>query len=302
MKIPAIRFISDNTNIDFMQKRYISFIFTAILIILSILSIATKGLNYGIDFSGGVLIEARIQPAPDLTKLRNILNNLNIGEISLQNFSNDNSYIMIRLAKNINNHSQQQDIELIKSAITSHFPGKIEYRKIDYVGPQVGQELTRNGIYAILLSFLSIMLYIWVRFEWQYGIGLIIALIHDAIVAIGFMSFAGLECNLTSVAAILTIIGYSVNDSVVIYDRIRENIRKYRKLSISELINMSINNTLSRTILTVLTTLLATIALIFFGGESIRSFSLVVFFGIIIGTYSSIFVSAPILIHLNLKR
>ncbi|MFV9875008.1 MAG: protein translocase subunit SecF [Rickettsiales endosymbiont of Dermacentor nuttalli] len=301
MKIPAIRIIPDNTNIDFMKKRYISFIFTTVLVILSILSIAIKDLNYGIDFSGGVLMEVRIQPPPDLTKLRHTLNNLNIGEISLQNFSNDNSYIMIRIAQN-NNSSQQQDIELIKETITNNFPGQIEYRKIDYVGPQVGQELTRNGIYAILLSFISIMLYIWIRFEWQYGVGLIIALLHDAIVTTGFISFAGLECNLTSIAAILTIIGYSVNDSVVIYDRIRENIRKYRQLSIKDLINMSINNTLARTIFTVLTTLLATVALIFFGSESIRSFSLIVFFGIIIGTYSSIFVSAPILIHLNLKR
>ena len=195
-----------------------------------------------------------------------------------------------------------KNITILKEALSSYFKGDIEYSKIDFVGPQVGSELIKNGLLAILFSFGGIMLYIAFRFEWQYGLGIIIALIHDAVFTLGFMSFTQLEFDLTSIAAILTVIGYSVNDSVVIYDRIRENILKYKRLSVQEMINLSVNETLGRTMLTVLTTLISIAALIFFGGEKLYTFSVTVFFGIVVGTYSSIYISAPILIHLGLKK
>jgi preprotein translocase subunit SecF len=199
-----------------------------------------------------------------------------------------------------NSAKYEHAIALIKSELEKHVP-EIQYRKIDYVGPQIGKDLFYNGAYAALFSFMAIFAYIWLRFEWQFGLGLILALMHDTIATLGFMSLGLIEFNLTSIAAILTVVGYSVNDSVVIYDRIRENLRKYPKKGISELINMSLNETIFRTFLTISTTLLANLSLIVFAGEALRSFSLVVFSGIIIGTYSSIYISAPILIYFNLK-
>jgi preprotein translocase subunit SecF len=258
----------------------------------------TKGLNYGIDFSGGILIEAKMERQAEIAQIRHILSALDVGEVSLQTFG-DGRDIMIRVGSAESSEEQTRKVNLIKDALAKAFTdNKIEYRKVDFVGPQVGSQLIKDGIWATILSFAAIMVYIWARFEWQYGAGLILALIHDAILTLGFISAYGLEFNLTSIAAILTVIGYSVNDSVVIYDRIRENVRKYRKLTLEELLNLSINNTLSRTILTVLVTLLAVLALILYGGEAVRSFSLTVFFGIVAGTYSSICVSAPILIYL----
>jgi preprotein translocase subunit SecF len=195
-----------------------------------------------------------------------------------------------------------QHIELIKSTLSSKFPYKFEYRKVDFVGPQIGKQLIKSGAMAMILAFLAIMVYIWVRFEWQFGVGVLVALVHDVILSLGFMSMTGYDFNLSSIAAILTVIGYSVNDSVVIYDRIRENLRKYSNKKIVDLINLSINETLSRTTITVFTTLLANLALIIFGGEAIRSFSILVFFGVFAGTYSSIFISAPILTLFNFKN
>ncbi len=190
----------------------------------------------------------------------------------------------------------------MKEALNKYFDNQIEYTKIEFVGPQVGSALIKDAILAMLFSFIGIMIYIAFRFEWQYGLGIIIALIHDTIFTLGFMSISNLEFDLTSVAAILTVIGYSVNDSVVIYDRIRENIVKYKNMSIADMINLSINETLGRTILTVVTTLISVAALILFGGEKLHSFSVTVFFGIVIGTYSSIYISAPILMHLGIKK
>jgi preprotein translocase subunit SecF len=302
MQFFPLRLIPDNTKIDFMGKKTNAFIVTLSLVILSFSILFINGLNYGIDFSGGILIEAKFKKAPDLAQMRHVLNELNIGEISLQNISTDQD-VLIRAGASKGSVEQQDHItKAIKNSLAANFNTDIDYRKTDYVGPQVGKELIKNGIYATILSFLAIMCYIWMRFEWQYGVGLLIALIHDTIVCLGFMSLMKLEFNLTSIAALLTVIGYSVNDSVVIYDRIRENMLKYKKFFSHKLINISINETLSRTILTVTTTLLATLALILFAGEAVRSFSLVVFSGIIIGTYSSIYISAPILIYFNLNN
>lgn len=294
-----IRLIPDNTKIDFMGIRYFNMIISFLMLLVSIFFISTKGLNFGIDFKGGTIIEAKLQKAADLTPLYQTLEKLQLGEIHIQNIDSNN--IMIKLGVD-ENSDQMKNISKLKETLNDYFKGEIEYSKIDFVGPQVGSELIKDGLLAMLFSFAGIMLYIAFRFEWQYGLGIIIALIHDTIFTLGFMSITGLEFSLTSIAAILTVIGYSVNDSVVIYDRIRENILKYKRISGNEMINLSINETLSRTILTVVTTLISTAALVFFGGDSLFSFSVTVFFGIMVGTYSSIYISAPILIHLGIKK
>lgn len=303
MKLYPLRLIPDNTNINFMNKKMKAFFITGLLVVFSIAYIGFFKLNFGIDFTGGILIEARTEQHIDIAKLRSSLTHALKTEISLQSASENND-IMIRIAsnKNANEHQQMQEVSKIKQVIEDNIQdNNIEYRKVDFVGPQVGKQMINNGIIAVILAFVAIMFYVWVRFEWQYSIGIVLALIHDVIVSVGFMSVMGLEFNQTSLAAILTIVGYSVNDSVVIYDRIRENFRKYKKLSLNALLNLSINETLSRTILTVLTTLLSALSLVLFGGEALRSFSLVVFFGIVVGTYSSIYISAPVLTFFKLK-
>ena len=267
-----------------------------IFMIGSLILVFTKGLNYGIDFAGGILIEARIDENPDISKIREVLSN-KINDIHIQE-SGEND-VQIRVSK----ASQDQDklIKKIQNILEENFT-KVEYRKIDFVGPQVGSELILKGFLALFLSFIFIMIYIWIRFDWQFGLGGIFALLHDAIVTLGFFSITGLEFNLTSIASILTIIGYSINDSVVIYDRIRENLRNYKKMDLQLLINSSTNSTLSRTILTASTTLISLLALIFFGGEALFSFSVATFFGIALGTYSSIYISAPILLYFDPRK
>ncbi|MEK6733718.1 MAG: protein translocase subunit SecF, partial [Pseudomonadota bacterium] len=266
-----LRLIPDKTKIDFMGIRYINMAISVLLLLISIALISTKGLNFGIDFKGGTIIEAKLENSIELTPLYKSLEELKLGEIYIQNIDKNN--LMIKLGNNGTANDQMENITILKNALNTYFNNKIEYKKIDFVGPQVGEALIKDGLLAIIFSFAGIMFYIAFRFEWQYGLGIIIALIHDAVFTLGFMSITQLEFNLTSVAAVLTVIGYSVNDSVVIYDRIRENILKYKRLSVDEIINLSINETLSRTILTVTTTLISTAALIFFGGESLYSFS-----------------------------
>lgn len=290
-----LRIISDKTKIDFMRIRYFNIAISLFFLLTSILIIANEGLNFGIDFKGGTVIEAKLEKQPELTPLYDSLNKLQIGEIHIQNLDEKN--IMIKCG-----NSNDQNISFIKESLNKYFDNKIEYSKVEFVGPQVGEALIKDGIMAMLFSFAGIMAYIAFRFEWQYGVGIIFALIHDTLFTLGFMSITQLEFDLTSIAAILTVIGYSVNDSVVIYDRIRENILKYKKISVQDMINLSINETLGRTILTVLTTLISVAALIIFGGDKLHSFSLTVFFGIVVGTYSSIYISAPILIHLGIKK
>jgi preprotein translocase SecF subunit len=271
------------------------------LIATTVIAVATRGLNYGIDFTGGILIEAEFEGLVDLADMRTVLKQANIGDISLQTFGEQNN-ILIRVGHSSENSDQRLTyINKIKQVIGDNFSGNVDYRKVDYVGPKVGSELVKSGVISVLIALVAIMLYVWFRFEWQYGVGAIAALFHDAILMIGFFSVTQLEFNLSSFAAILTVIGYSINDSVVIFDRIRENMRKYKKLTMSVLLNLSVNDTLSRTIVTSLTTVLPLISLVIFGGEIIKSFSLAALFGIIIGTYSSIYISAPILIYMNLR-
>lgn len=299
MQLYPLRLFSAKANFDFMNFKKFSYSLSIILSLLSILWIGIYKFNFGIDFAGGLSIEVRTSQTPDLAKMREVLGKLNIGEVVLLNFGSEND-LSIRVGST--SGDKEKEIELIKATLKNNFPYDFEYRKVDFVSPQVGGQLVRSGAMAMGLAFLAIMTYIWIRFEWYFGIGVLVALVHDVILALGFMSLTRFDFNLSTVAAVLTIIGYSVNDSVVIYDRIRENLRKYAKKPVEQIINLSINETLSRTVLTVVTTLLANLALVIFGGEAIRSFSVLVFFGIIAGTYSSIFISAPILTLFTVKK
>lgn len=297
-----IRILPQDTSLDFLGKRWGAFILSAFLIIASAGLLVTKGLNLGIDFTGGILIDARFDKNPPLSELRTLLQKQQYGDISLQHFGKDKD-ILIRIGRSEESQEERSElIQAIKTILAENYGDTITYRKVDYVGPKVGKELILDGQLALLLAFGAILLYIWFRFEWQYGVGAVIALVHDAILTLGFFSLLQLEFNLSSIAAILTIIGYSINDSVVIFDRIRENMRKFKKLALPELLNKSINNNLSRTLLTSLTTSIALLALVIVGGDVIKSFSLAALFGVIVGTYSSIYVASPILIYFDPKQ
>ncbi len=301
MQIFPLKLIPNDLNINFISLNKINYIISILLILLSITSLITLKLNFGIDFVGGLNLEIKVHPVPNLAKIRTNLDNSNLGKISIQNFGNED-IVLIKVSNNLKDINTTVVTDKIKNILEKDLNYKIEYRKVDFVGPQVGSHLIKSSIQAILLAFVFIMIYVWFRFEWQFSLGVLISIIHDIILSIGFISISGLDFNLSSIAALLTIIGYSVNDSIVIYDRVRENLKKLAHKKLQDIINISINETLSRTILTVLTTLLANSALILFGGEAIKSFSISVFIGIIIGTYSSIFISAPILVLFNLKK
>lgn len=287
------------SKIDFMKVHKAALIFSVICIIASAALVSVKGLNFGIDFSGGILMEIRT-PNTDAHKLREVLSG-NVKDVQIQNIGADDFLLRIAKSDEKSGLSQSDLIQKIKEILNKNF-AQIEYRKIDYVGPQVGSELIKKGFLALFLSFAFIMIYIWIRFDWQFGIGGIFALLHDTFLTIGFYAITQIEFNLTSIAAILTVIGYSINDSVVIYDRIRENLRRYKKMDLAELINSSANSTLSRTILTSGATLLSLLALVLFGGEVLKSFSTAAFFGILVGTYSSIYISAPILLYIDPRK
>ena len=295
--------IPKNTTIDFISKRHIAFAISIFLVLLSLVLLFTKGLNFGIDFTGGTVIELRAEEDIDISKLRNALQqNPDFGEVSLQNFGSPKD-VMIRLnpVKGLS-LSTSEVAKNAKQVIAQQISGKIDYRKVDFVGPQVGKELIKAGALSLILAIAAILMYIWIRFEWQFGVGAVVALVHDSILTLGLFSVFQLEFNLTSIAAILTIIGYSINDSVVIYDRIRENLRKFAKKPIAELINKSINDTLSRTLITAGTTIVAVLALVLVGGSVIKGFSIAVLFGVIVGTYSSIYIAAPFLQFFKLNR
>lgn len=287
------------TNIDFIGKRFFAFILSMVLIIGSIGLIVSKGLNFGIDFTGGTMIEIRIdgEEAPDLGEMRKTLNALDLGSISIQEFGAPND-LLIRLAEQGKGDAA---IAKVKESLSASYEN-IDYRRVERVGPQVGEELKQKGLYAVLFSMIGMLIYIWFRFEWQFSIAAIGALLHDSIITIGLFAFTQMEFNLSTVAAILMIAGYSINDTVVVFDRIRENLRKFKKMPIFELLNKSVNQTLSRTMMTSITTLLALVALWVFGGEVIRGFVDALIFGIVIGTYSSIFVASPLLTFFNMRR
>jgi len=294
--ISAFRNSLSGTKIDFMRFHKIALVLSIVAIIGSAVLVLVRGLNFGIDFAGGVLIEVRIKEQVDISQMRKAVNEV-VNDAQIQNV--DQQDYLIRIAKS--SQDQTVIIKNIQNLLQSKY-SDVEYRKLDYVGPQVGKELIFKGIMALFLSFVFIMIYIWIRFDWQFGIGGIFALVHDAFLTLGFFAITQLEFNLTSIASILTIIGYSINDSVVIYDRIRENLNRYKKSSLDDLINSSTNSTLSRTILTASATLVSLLALIVYGGEVLFSFSMATFFGIVIGTYSSIYISAPILLYFDPRK
>lgn len=300
MAIIPVHFFSHKTRINFIGTRWLGFGISIAFSLISFFVLATHGLNWGIDFTGGVLIELRTEQPADLGKLRAALDGKGLGEVTLQNYGSDLHNVMIRIQVP-EGANQNVLVQKSKDLITAAVPGKIDYRNIDYVGATVGHELVRSGVLATIFACLAIMAYVWFRFEWQFGIGTLLALVHDTIMVIGFYALSRFDFGLNAVAAVLTIIGYSMNDSVVIYDRIRENMRKYKKMPFNELLNQSMNETLARTVLTSSTTLLAALALAIFGGEVIRGFSWSLVFGIVVGTYSSIYISAPTLIYLKIR-
>lgn len=292
-------FLPQKTNLDFIGKRWIGFSLSILFVIATVLLVAFKGLNYGIDFTGGILMEIRDEQPIDLAALRQAMNTDAFGEVSLQNFGDERD-VIIRIQSRPD-QDQAQLVALVRQVVTQTVGEEVEFRSVEYVGAQVSSELFTSGALALGLALFFMMVYLWFRFEWQFGLGGIIALIHDAIVTIGFYAVTQLEFNLTSVAAILTIVGYSINDSVVIYDRIRENMRKYKKKELPDLINTSVNETLSRTIMTGGTVLLSVTALLIFGGDALAGFSWAMLFGVVIGTYSSVYISAPILLYTGVR-
>ena len=285
-------------NLQFISKKSIFFAFSVLLIVASLGLFLTKGLNYGIDFKGGILIEIKTDGPADIADLRNRLESLDLGEVALQEFGAPDD-VLIRVQKQDGgDDAQQVAVEAVKGVLDAN----VEYRRTEFVGPTVSEELFIDGVTAVVLAIGAILLYIWFRFEWQFGIGAVVALTHDVLATIGAFALLGLEFNLSTVAAVLTIAGYSINDTVVVYDRVRENLRKYKKLPLPELLNNSINQTLSRTIMTSVTTLLALIALFVLGGPVIHDFAFAMIFGVLIGTYSSICLAVPLLLHLNVDR
>ena len=287
-------------NIKF-NKHYKNFgIISFILILSSILLLIFNGLNYGIDFKGGTLIELRtINENTDITKLRKAFNNLSLGDVSVKNFGKKNDYIVKFEKRNLNDPNF---ISNLKNDLSKLIGEKFDFRRVENVGPKVSGELLKSGIIAIALSLTAMLIYIWIRFEWQFSLGAIVALFHDVFITLGFFSLFRLEINLSIVAAVLTIVGYSMNDTVVIFDRVRENLKKYSDVKIFELTNISINETLSRTLITSVTTLLALVSIHLFGGEILKGFSLAMILGVIIGTYSSIYIANPVLVYLNVNQ
>lgn len=290
--------VTKDTNFNFMKSAKLTYALSGTLLVLSIICIAVRGFNFGIDFSGGILMEIKSEKVINVDEMRKTLSSLNIDELNLQAIGEDGTEMVIRAqAKDMDEKAQMAVINEIKSTLGSSY----EYRRIDLVGPQVGGELKKDGVIASLVAILAITAYIWFRFEWQFALGAIIGLVHDIIVTVGLLSLFQLDVSLTTVAAVLTLAGYSVNDTVVTYDRIRENLRKHKKMNQTDLLNKSINDILSRTFLTGLTTLFAALALLIWGGDTLRSFAFTIFWGVIIGTYSSIYVSTTFLSLFDLR-
>ncbi len=282
-----------NRNINFSAKFKLANILSLFIFIVSILFILFKGLNYGIDFKGGTLIELRSDNTNvNTSEIRTSLNSMSLGDVNVKEFGKKGDFLIKVEAKAGNNNEL---IPEIKKTLINNLNAEISFRRVENVGPKVSSELLQSGIIAISLSLAAMLFYIWIRFEWQFSIGSIVALFHDVIITIGIFSILSLEINLSIIAAVLTIVGYSMNDTVVIYDRIRENLNKYTQLNISETANLSINETLSRTIITSVTTMLALLSIYILGGEILRGFSFAMILGVLIGTYSSIFVAAPVL-------
>jgi preprotein translocase subunit SecF len=295
--IPLLRIVPDDTKFDFMRFRRISFPVSAALSIVAICLYFFHGLNMGIDFIGGTLIEVQSKSGPaDLAKMRTALGGLGLGDVQLQQFGGPEN-VLIRVARQPGGEAEQQAaVAKIRQALGD----EVIYQRLESVGPRVSTELLAYSTIGLVLAILSILVYLWFRFEWQFALGAMIANVHDLVLTVGYMSLMQIDFDLSSIAALLTILGYSLNDTVVIYDRIRENLRKYKKLSMPELLNSSVNSTLSRSIITHVTVTLALLALLLFGGHAIHAFVATMIFGVVlVGTYTSVFIAAPILIYLG---
>jgi preprotein translocase subunit SecF len=292
-----LRIVPDDTNFDFMRFRRISFPISAVLSIVALVAFLTLGLNFGIDFKGGTLLEVRWpNNTLNMADVRSKLESLNLGEVQIQEIGNDGE-VLIRVAQQPGGEQAQQ---AVVGKVRATLGDQVEYRRVEVVGPRVSQELLSYGIIGLMLAVVAILIYLWFRFEWQFALGASIANFHDIVLTIGFMSIFQIDFDLTSVAALLTILGYSLNDTIVIYDRIREMLRRYKKMPTDELLNHSVNSTLSRSVITHVTVTLALLALVLFGGRAIHSFSVTMMFGVVlVGTYTSIFIASPLLIYLG---
>ncbi len=304
-----IRFFPVETNFDFMKVRWFAFAFSALALVFSVVEVPVRGLNFGIDFSGGLLVEVAKPDGVTLEDLRPVLSALDLNDLQLTEAAGTGvgaeDVFIIKAStvaeEGIDAEAAQQNLtDLVRGTLVENF-GDVDIRRAENIGPRVSGELLQAGITALVVSLIFMVAYIWFRFEWQFSVGAVIALVHDVALTIGVFSFLQLEFNLTTIAALLTIIGYSMNDTVVVYDRVREELRKYKKLPLAEVINLAINKTLSRTILTSGTTLLALFAIYFLGGEVLRGFSFALIWGICVGTYSSIFVASALLLHTGLR-
>jgi len=292
-----LRIVPDDTKFDFMRFRRISFPISALLSIAAMILYFSHGLNMGIDFVGGTLMEVQSKAGPaDLAKMRATVSGLGLGEVQLQQFGTP-ADVLIRVAQQPGGEvAQQAAVQKIRAA----FGDEVNYRRVEVVGPRVSTELLAFGTLGLVMAILAILVYLWFRFEWQFALGAMIANVHDIVLTIGFMSLFQIDFDLTSIAALLTILGYSLNDTVVIYDRIREMLRRYKRMTMADLLNISVNATLSRSIITHVTVTLALLALFFFGGHAIHSFTSTMLFGVVlVGTYTSVFIAAPILIYLG---
>ena len=296
----TLKLVPSIPDFKFVRYNRRAFVFSSVLIIGSLLAFLMQGLNFGIDFKGGILVEISSSEPVDIAGLRGRMQTLDLGEVQIQQFGTPTD-VLIRVAEADDAISTERDLSAV-DAMRQDLEGEFEIRRVEIVGPQVSRELIQTGLLAVVAAISSMLIYIWFRFEWQFSVGAVMALVHDVILTIGVFSLLQPDFNLSILAAILTIVGYSMNDTVVVYDRVRENLRKYKKMDISELLDIAINQTLSRTVMTSVTTLLALIALYTLGGEVIRGFTFAMIWGVLVGTYSSIFIAAPLLIRLGVKR
>ena len=287
-----------NKNISFLKFYKQFYLLSFLLIVISFISFFSKGLNLGIDFKGGTVIEMQFDKKYSATNIREALIQQELGDVKVKEFGNNQTFLAIFEKKS----GKSDFIPNVKTQLEKSLTETINFRRVEMVGPKISKELTKSGIYAVLIALILMLFYIWLRFEWQFSLGSILALLHDVMLTLGAFSIIGFEFNLSIIAAILTIVGYSMNDTVVIYDRIRENLKKDDKSDLLDLINVSVNETLPRTLKTSITTLLALIAIYFFGGEILRGFSFALIWGVIVGTYSSIFIAAPLILIFNVKR
>lgn len=295
-----LKLVPQDTNIPFVNFKNIAYVLSVLMIFTSFGLYFTKGLNFGIDFKGGFLIEAHMDNPADLSHIRGLTGDLGLGDVSIQTFGAENQ-ILIRIEEH-DSLSLNEVVDLVQSTLESVVDDNVVFQRTESVGSVVSGELIQSGIMSVGLAIGAVLFYIWIRFEWQFGLGAVIALVHDIILTIGMFALTQLEFNLSIIAAILTIVGYSLNDTVVVYDRIRENLFKFRKKEMPDLINLSLNETLARTVMTSVTTLIALASLYFLGGEAIRGFTAAMIWGIFVGTYSSIFIASPVLLWFELRR